>query len=135
MSRAGSLFVAIVPLSIVAITDRTANLVLAARGVADGRHCDGLRSISGSSQLHLAMKKVGQDNEDYAVFSPYGRSIDRNRGELSGFRTGLEAAGNDFVAAFTVANNLGLPVDIPDNSNLTVDIHNRQDIIFKRIQR
>jgi hypothetical protein len=37
------------------------------------------------------------------------------------------------VAAFTRANNLGLPVEFPqDNSGLRVDTHNRQDIVFAR---
>jgi hypothetical protein len=57
------------------------------------------------------------------------------RGYFPGDYVGLDTAGNDFVAAFTVANNLGLSVEIPDNSVLTVDDNNRQDIVFKRIQR
>ena len=56
-------------------------------------------------------------------------------GYFPGDYVGLAAAGNDFVAAYTVANNLGLPVDIPDNAELTVDNNNRQDIVFKRIAR
>ena len=56
-------------------------------------------------------------------------------GYFPGDYVGLDTAGNDFVAAFTVANNLGLPVEIPDNSELTVDDNNRQDIVFKRVQR
>ena len=56
-------------------------------------------------------------------------------GYFPGDYVGLETAGNDFVAAFTVANNLGLPVVIPDNSTLTVDNNNRQDIVFKRVSR
>jgi hypothetical protein len=56
-------------------------------------------------------------------------------GYFPGDYVGLETAGNDFVAAFTVANNLGLPVDVPDNSTLTVDNNNRQDIVFKRVSR
>ena len=56
-------------------------------------------------------------------------------GYFPGDYVGLATAGNDFVAAFTVANNLGLPVDIPDNSALTIDNNNRQDIVFKRVSR
>jgi len=56
-------------------------------------------------------------------------------GYFPGDYVGLDTSGNDFVAAFTVANNLGLPVEIPDNSELTVDENNRQDIVFKRVQR
>lgn len=56
-------------------------------------------------------------------------------GYFPGDYVGLETTGNDFVAAFTIANNLGLPVDIPDNTTLTVDNNNRQDIVFKRVSR
>ena len=41
-------------------------------------------------------------------------------------------AGQDFVAAFTVANDLGLPVDFPQGPGLFVDTNNRQDIVFAR---
>lgn len=54
-------------------------------------------------------------------------------GYFPGDYVGLEAIGNDFAAAFTVANNLGLPVQIPDNSVLGVDNNNRQDIVFRRV--
>jgi hypothetical protein len=55
-------------------------------------------------------------------------------GYFPGDYVGLDSVGNDFVAAFTAANNLDLPVDFPqDNSGLAVDTHNRQDIIFARI--
>lgn len=56
------------------------------------------------------------------------------RGYFPGDYVGLDAAGNDFVAAFTVANNLGLPLDFPqDPTVLKVDTHNRQDIVFARV--
>lgn len=56
------------------------------------------------------------------------------RGYFPGDYVGLDSAGSDFVAAFTVTNNLGLPVDFPqDNSGLTVDTNNRQDIFFVRV--
>ena len=56
------------------------------------------------------------------------------RGYFPGDYVGLDNAGNDFVAAYTAANNLGLPVDFPqDNSVLSLDTDNRQDIIFARI--
>ena len=43
---------------------------------------------------------------------------------------GLDSEGNDFVAAFTVTNDLGLPVEFPqDNLGLAVDSNNRQDIV------
>ena len=58
------------------------------------------------------------------------------RGYFPGDYVGLDAAGNDFVAAFTVANNLGLPLQLPweqDPSVLALDTHNRQDIVFARV--
>jgi len=55
------------------------------------------------------------------------------RGYFPGDYVGLDAAGNDFVAAFTVSNNLGLPVVLPEPSELRVDNHNRQDIVFTRV--
>jgi hypothetical protein len=57
------------------------------------------------------------------------------RGYFPGDYIGLAAAGNDFVAAFTVANNLGLPVQFPSDDGLFVDSHNRQDITFARVSR
>jgi len=56
-------------------------------------------------------------------------------GYFPGDYVGLEAAGNDFVAAFTVSNPLGLPVVIPDNTVLAVDSNDRQDIVFARVER
>jgi hypothetical protein len=56
------------------------------------------------------------------------------RGYFPGDYVGLDSAGVDFVAAFTVTNPLGLPVDFPqDNSGLSLDINNRQDIRFVRV--
>lgn len=55
------------------------------------------------------------------------------RGYFPGDYVGLDTAGEDFVAAFTVTNDLGLPVDFPqDNNGVFVDSHNRQDIVFAR---
>jgi hypothetical protein len=60
--------------------------------------------------------------------------ITGERGYFPGDYVGLDAAGNDFVAAYTAANNLGLPVDFPqDNSVLQVDANDRQDIVFSRV--
>lgn len=57
-----------------------------------------------------------------------------SRGYFPGDYVGLDTAGNDFVAAFTVTNDLGLPVDFPqDNSGVAVDANNRQDIVFRRV--
>jgi hypothetical protein len=56
------------------------------------------------------------------------------RGYFPGDYVGLDSAGADFVAAFTVTNPLGLPVDFPqDNSGLSLDTNNRQDIRFVRL--
>jgi len=55
------------------------------------------------------------------------------RGYFPGDYVGLETDGNDFVAAFTVANSLGLAVSFPSDLVLTVDNHNRQDIVFARV--
>lgn len=54
------------------------------------------------------------------------------RGYFPGDYVGLDTAGADFVAAFTVANNLGLPVVFPQPPGLAVDTNNRQDIVFAR---
>ena len=55
------------------------------------------------------------------------------RGYFPGDYVGLASAGSDFVAAFTVANNLGLPVVFPQNNNgVFVDSHDRQSILFVR---
>ena len=54
------------------------------------------------------------------------------RGYFPGDYVGLDAAGSDFAAAFTVANNLGLPVEFPQQPGLSVDTNNRQDIVFTR---
>jgi hypothetical protein len=59
--------------------------------------------------------------------------ITGDRGYFPGDYVGLDAAGSDFVAAFTVTNDLGLPVDFPqDNDGVFVDDNNRQDIVFTR---
>jgi len=55
------------------------------------------------------------------------------RGYFPGDYVGLDTVGNDFVAAFTVANNLGLTPNWPqDNNGVFVDANNRQDIVFAR---
>jgi len=58
--------------------------------------------------------------------------ITGSRGYFPGDYVGLDTAGVDFVAAFTVANNLGLPVEFPQPPGLFVDVNNRQDIVFAR---
>ena len=55
------------------------------------------------------------------------------RGYFPGDYMGLSTDGPDFVAAFTTSNNLGLPVDFPQNNNgVFVDTHDRQSIVFVR---
>lgn len=55
------------------------------------------------------------------------------RGYFPGDYVGLSSVGSEFVAAFTVANNLGLPVGFPQNNNgLFVDSNDRQSILFVR---
>ena len=55
------------------------------------------------------------------------------RGFFPGDYVGLDTVGNDFVAAFTVTNDLGLPVVFPQvDGGLSVDTYNRQDIVFAR---
>jgi hypothetical protein len=55
------------------------------------------------------------------------------RGFFPGDYVGLSTVGTDFVAAFTVANNLGLPVVFPQNNDgVFVDSHDRQSIVFVR---
>lgn len=55
------------------------------------------------------------------------------RGFFPGDYVGLSSAGEDFVAAFTRSNDLGLPVVFPqDNNGLFLDTENRQDIVFVR---
>ena len=55
-------------------------------------------------------------------------------GFFPGDYIGLDTAGNDFVAAFTVANNLGLDLEFPQEEGvLRVDANNRQDIVFTRV--
>lgn len=55
------------------------------------------------------------------------------RGYFPGDYVGLATVGSDFVAAFTVANNLGLPVVFPQNNDgVFVDSHDRQSILFVR---
>ena len=55
------------------------------------------------------------------------------RGYFPGDYVGLDTDGHDFVAAFTVANDLGLPVEFPQPAGLFVDDHDRQDIVFARV--
>lgn len=61
--------------------------------------------------------------------------ITGGRGYFPGDYVGLDTDGSDFVAAITVTNPLGLPVEFPQviPGGLGVDDNNRQDIVFGRI--
>ncbi len=93
------------------------------------------------TDVHLAMfdselSFLGEERLTGESFDLRQMVITGDRGYFPGDYVGLDAAGNDFVAAFTVANNLGLPVEYPQNPFvLRVDNHNRQDIVFVRVSR
>jgi hypothetical protein len=56
------------------------------------------------------------------------------RGYFPGDYVGLATVGHDFVAAFTVTNDLGLEVAFPQNNDgVFVDSANRQSIVFARV--
>lgn len=92
-----------------------------------------------STDVHLALfdpdlTPQGEIQVTTESFDMRQMVITGSRGYFPGDYVGLDTAGDDFVAAFTAANDLGLPVDFPqDNSGLAVDINNRQDILFARI--
>lgn len=92
-----------------------------------------------STDVHLALfdaelNFLGEERLTDEFFDMRQMVLTGGRGYFPGDYVGLDAAGNDFVAAFTVTNDLGLPVDFPqDNSGLLVDDNNRQDIVFRRV--
>jgi hypothetical protein len=60
--------------------------------------------------------------------------ITGGRGYFPGDYMGLDTAGADFVASFTLNNDLGLPVEFPQPAEgLFVDTNNRTDIVFARV--
>jgi hypothetical protein len=60
-------------------------------------------------------------------------AITGSRGYFAGDYMGLASAGAPFAAAFTMSNNLGLPVIYPQNNNgLFLDTNDRQNIVFVR---
>ncbi len=93
------------------------------------------------TDVHLVMLDpdlniMGEERLTPTSFDMRQMVITGGRGYFPGDYIGLVAAGNDFATAFTAANNLGLPVDFPQNNNGTfVDSHNRQDIVFARVSR
>jgi hypothetical protein len=86
--------------------------------------------------LDSELSFLGEERLTSTSFDLRQMLITGYRGYFPGDYVGLDAAGNDFVAAFTVANNLGLDVEYPQNPFvLRVDTHNRQDIVFARVSR
>ncbi len=90
-----------------------------------------------STDVHLALFDANlalQDEQPltHDSFDMRQMVLTGPRGYFPGDYVGLDTAGNDFVAAFTVANNLGLPVQFPQPPGLFVDANNRQDIVFAR---
>jgi hypothetical protein len=91
------------------------------------------------TDVHLARFDSGLNFIDETSLTPSSFDLRQSvitgpRGYFPGDYVGLDSAGVDFVAAFTVTNPLGLPVDFPqDNSGLSLDTNNRQDILFVRV--
>jgi hypothetical protein len=90
-----------------------------------------------STDVHLALFDADLTQLDERRLTP--TTFDTRQMVITGFRgyfpgdyVGLDTAGADFVAAFTVANDLGLPVQFPQPPGLFVDDNNRQDIVFAR---
>jgi Neuraminidase (sialidase) len=90
------------------------------------------------TDVHLAffdgdLNHLGEKRLTSESFNIRQMVIAGSRGYFPGDYVGLSHAGNDFVSAFTVANELGLPVDFPqDSSTQRIDDNNRQDIVFGR---
>jgi hypothetical protein len=90
-----------------------------------------------STDVHLALfdaglTPLGERTLTSQSFDTRQMVLTGSRGYFPGDYVGLDTAGADFVAAFTVANDLGLPVDFPQPPGLFVDDNNRQDIVFAR---
>jgi hypothetical protein len=90
-----------------------------------------------STDVHLALfdaelTPLDERRLTATSFDMRQMAITGSRGYFPGDYVGLDTAGDDFVAAFTVANNLGLPVEFPQPPGLFVDANNRQDIVFAR---
>jgi hypothetical protein len=91
-----------------------------------------------STDVHLVrftpdLSARTEDRLTSASFDMRQMLLTGDRGYFPGDYVGLDTSGNDFVAAFTVANNLGLPVEFPQQPGLFVDTENRQDIVFTRV--
>jgi hypothetical protein len=90
-----------------------------------------------STDVHLALFDHDLTRRDERRLTPSSFDMRQMlltgpRGYFPGDYVGLDSAASDFAAAFTVANDLGLPVVFPQPSGLSVDTNNRQDIVFTR---
>ncbi|MDH4117223.1 MAG: glycoside hydrolase [Acidimicrobiia bacterium] len=112
-----------------------------ADGTVGVLYYDFRNDVTGDSELstdvHLALFDAGlvfQEERRLTTSSFDMRQmvITGPRGYFPGDYVGLDTDGTDFVAAFTLANNLGLPVAFPQSPGLFVDTNNRQDIVFAR---
>jgi hypothetical protein len=91
-----------------------------------------------STDVHLALFDANLTLLDERRVTPMSFDmrqmvITGPRGYFPGDYVGLDTSAGDFVAAFTVANDLGLPVAFPQEPGLFVDNNNRQDIVFARV--
>jgi hypothetical protein len=93
-----------------------------------------------STDVHLARFDADLTFRDEVRITPESFDLRQSvitggRGYFPGDYVGLDVDGNDFVAAFTVTNPLGLPVEFPQviPGGLGVDDNNRQDIVFARV--
>jgi hypothetical protein len=90
-----------------------------------------------STDVHLALFDHDLTFQDERRLTPGSFDLRQmvltgSRGYFPGDYVGLDSSGSDFAAAFTVANDLGLPVEFPQQPGLRVDTNNRQDIVFAR---
>jgi hypothetical protein len=112
-----------------------------ADGTVGVLYYDFRNDVSGDAELstdvHLRLfdadlTPLGERRLTDASFDMRQMVITGDRGYFPGDYVGLDTDGDDFVAAFTAANNLGLPVVFPQEPGLFVDDNNRQDIVFAR---
>lgn len=92
------------------------------------------------TDVHLARFNPDLTFQDEVRITPESFDLRQSvitgaRGYFPGDYVGLDVDGSDFVAAFTVTNQLGLPVQYPQviPGGLAVDDNNRQDIVFARV--
>lgn len=103
----------------------------------DFRH-DVLGDAPLSTDVHLSLfgpglNYLGERRLTAQSFDMRQMVLTGPRGYFPGDYVGHASDGADFVSAFTVTNNLGLPVVFPQNNNgVFVDTHDRQSIVFVR---